>query len=170
MLYHTTKSGALMTINHFLNEFKQKSDNITFLSIQHFLMKLYKDGDEVTDIEETLSNYPLYLKYLNDFAGKIYKQYDSSIDEIYANTCHIMNIEPDNRYLFNYRLARLELNDIARIMNIQNEDIKIQTVEKQFDEFQKLLNSKFYQENQETYKAKIVRLEKNFELLKQLFN
>lgn len=159
-----------MTINQFLDEFKLKSDTITFLSIQHFLMKLYKDGDEIINIEETLSNYPLYLRYLNDFAGKIYKQYDSSIYEIYNNTCQILNIEADNQYLFNYRLARLELNDIARIMNIQNEDIKSQTVEKQFDEFQNLLNSKFYQENQEKYKTKIVKLEKNFELLKQLIN
>ncbi|MEJ5167655.1 MAG: hypothetical protein WHU93_00680 [Arcobacteraceae bacterium] len=159
-----------MTINQFLSEFKLKSDTITFLSIQHFLMKLYKDGDEITNIEETLSNYPLYLRYLNDFAGKIYKQYDSSIYEIYNNTCQIIGIEADNQYLFNYRLARLELNDIERIMNIQNEDIKLQTVEKQFDEFQKVISSKFYQENKEQYKQNIVKLERQFEILKQLVN
>ena len=159
-----------MTINQFLSEFKLKSDTITFLSIQHFLMKLYKDGDEITNIEETLSNYPLYLRYLNDFAGKIYKQYDSSIYEIYNNTCQIIGIEADNQYLFNYRLARLELNDIERIMNIQNEDIKLQTVEKQFDEFQKVISSKFYQENKEQYKQNIVKLELHVEILKQLIN
>lgn len=170
MSYYTTKSGVLMTINQFLDDFQLKSDRITFLSIQHFLMKLYKDGDEIVNIEDTLSNYPLYLRYLNDFGGKIYKQYYSSIDEIYNNTCQIIGVEPDNQYLFNYRMARLELNDIARIMNIQNEDIKSQTVEKQFDEFQKLINSKFYIEHEETYKSRIVKLEKNFELLKQLIN
>lgn len=159
-----------MTINQFLDDFKKQSDDITFLSIKHFLMKLYKDGDELKNIEDTLSNYPLYLRYLNDFGGKIYKQYYSSIDEIYNNTCSIIGVEPDNEYLFLYRLARLELNDISRIMNIQNEDIKIQTVEKQFEEFQKLVNSKFYQENQEQYKVNISKIERQFEILKQLIN
>ncbi|QOG11341.1 hypothetical protein [Arcobacter sp. FWKO B] len=157
-----------MTLSQFLSNFKEQSDAITYLSVEHMLKKLYKLDDEINDIEGTLCNYPLYLRYLNDFAGKIYKHYDSSIEEVYNKTCEILKIESDNKYLFDYRLNKLELNDVSRIMQIQNDDIKAQTVEKQYTEFEKLIESKYYQENQEKYKSNITKIQRNFELLKQL--
>jgi hypothetical protein len=157
-----------MTISNFLIDFKSKSDKITFLSIEHMLLKLFKGDDEAKDLDDLLSNYPMYLRYLNDFAGKIYKQYDSSIDNIYYETCKILELEPDNKYLFDYRLNKLELNDVSRIMNIDNDDIKAQTIEKQYSEFEKLLNSKYYQENIDTYKSNTTKIQKNLELLQQI--
>jgi hypothetical protein len=157
-----------MTISNFLIDFKSKSDKITFLSIEHMLLKLFKGDDEAKDLDDLLSNYPMYLRYLNDFAGKIYKQYDSSIDNIYYETCKILELEPDNKYLFDYRLNKLELNDVSRIMNINNDDIKAQTIEKQYSEFEKLLNSKYYQENIDTYKTNTTKIQKNLELLQQI--
>lgn len=157
-----------MTISNFLTDFKSKSDTITFLSVEHILLKLFKGDDEAKDLDDLLSNYPMYLRYLNDFAGKIYKQYDSSIDHIYYETCKILNIEPDNKYLFDYRLNKLELNDVSRIMNIANDDIKVQTVEKQYSEFEKLLNSKYYKENIDIYKPNAIKIQKNLELLQQI--
>lgn len=157
-----------MTISDFLIDFKSKSDDITFLSIEHMLLKLFKVDDETKDLDDLLSNYPIYLRYLNDFANKIYKKYDSSIDHIYYETCKILNIEPDNKYLFDYRLSKLELNDVSRIMSITSDDIKVQTVEKQFSELEKLLNSKYYKENIDTYKTNTSIIQKNLELLRQI--
>jgi hypothetical protein len=157
-----------MTISNFLIDFKSKSDKINFLSIEHMLLKLFKGDDEAKDLDDLLSNYPMYLRYLNDFAGKIYKQYDSSIDNIYYETCKILELEPDNKYLFDYRLNKLELNDVSRIMNIDNDDIKAQTIEKQYSEFEKLLNSKYYQENIDTYITNTTKIQKNLELLQQI--
>ncbi|MCK9337747.1 MAG: hypothetical protein M0P43_07950 [Arcobacteraceae bacterium] len=157
-----------MTISNFLIDFKSKSDEITFLSIEHMLLKLFKVEDEAKDLDDLLSNYPAYLRYLNDFASKIYKKYDSSIDHIYYETCKILGLEPDNKYLFDYRLSKLELNDVSRIMSITNDDIKAQTVEKQYSELEKLLNSKYYKDNIDTYKVNTSIIQKNLELLRQI--
>lgn len=157
-----------MTIQEFLEKLKPNVSEITYLSIQRILLKLYKEDDLAQDIESLLSNYPLYLRYLNDFAGTIYKQYFSSIDDIYNETCAYLNIESDNEFLFTYRLNRLLLNDISRIMGIQNEEIKEQTIEKQYVEFEKLKNSKYYNLNQTKYKDTINKLSKNFDLLRSI--
>ena len=149
-----------MTVKEFLDDFKSKSNEITYMAIRHFLLKIYKLEDIIKEeeLEKTLSNYPMYMKYLNDYCGMIYKRYDSSIDEIYTQTCDILGYELDNKELFEYRLSKLELNDVSRIMQIANEDIQKQTLQKQYNNFLELLESKYYKANSPLYEINISKI------------
>jgi hypothetical protein len=134
------------------------------------LDKLYDvDNDEIEQetLIELFSNYSQFQKYLNDFAGVIYRRYMSSIEEVYGELCNYLNIDDNNHYMFEFDLAKLEAQTPAKIMQIENDDLKYLTIEKQESKLQKLLDTHYYQEHQKELQPRIDKIAANFALLKK---
>ena len=75
-----------MKISDLLDDIKQNCSEIAYLCAEHILEKLYDiEADEIDDakIIEIFEEYGNYTRYLNDYAGAIYRKYNSSIDEVY---------------------------------------------------------------------------------------
>jgi len=162
-----------MRISEFLNNIEHSCSEISYFCAKHMLNKFYdisEDDISEDELKDFFANYSIYLKYLNDIAGKIYRQYESSIDEVFYEICTFLNIEADNKYLFEYRVKRLEINEPSRVMRIPDNDIKIQTAKNLQEELSIVLKSKYYKKNEKELSKRIESIKNNLKLLdKALF-
>jgi hypothetical protein len=160
-----------MKIIEFIDDIQQNCSQIAYLCTHHIYSKIYKDVKEDTDTKENiikfLYDYNMFLKYLNDYAGVIYRQYNSSSQEIYEELCIYLNLSIDNQYTYEHIIKKLQKQTPELIMSLTNEDIKIQTIEN-FEEKLKIIKlSDYYIHNTANLKADIVKLENNISLVKR---
>lgn len=158
-----------MTKKQFLDEIEKNCSEILFISMTHMYNKLHQKDDAVLksdDNTEFLSNYKNFHLYLNDFAGTIYSQYASSIDNLYIEMCDYLKIDVDNKYTLEHTIMKLEKQTPELILSLSDEDIQKQTIE-HFDE--KLIaidGSTHYNANKEEFHQRVENLKSNISLIK----
>ncbi|MCI0500796.1 MAG: hypothetical protein L0Y61_03485 [Epsilonproteobacteria bacterium] len=163
-----------LKINDLLNEIKENCTEIAYLSMIHLYGKLY-DLNENIEIDkeeflEIIKNYSLFFRYLNDYAGTIYKRYNSSIEIIYIELCSYYGLELDNEYRFEHILRKLEKQTPQLLMSLVDDDIQRQTVENFEEKLSLIKNSGYYKNNHIRLSTKIDKLEKNIALVKKALN
>lgn len=163
-----------LKLNDLLDEIKENCTEIAYLSMVHLYEKLYDiNEDTIIDKEEFLEvikNYSLFFRYLNDYAGTIYKKYNSSIEIIYTELCAYYNLDLDNEYRFEHILRKLEKQTPQLLMSLVDDDIQKQTVDNFEEKLLSIKNSNYYNDNYEKLFAKVEKLEKNIALVKKALN
>ena len=140
----------MKTILQYLDEIKQHCSEVSFLSMEHYIKKLYKDLQQEISKDEfisQISNYPQLNRYLNDFASMIYKKNNSSINEIYMEVCKYFDVDTDNKYVFEFFLKKLQLHDASDILAIKDESIKKQYILSLEEKLQAIKQTKYYKDN-----------------------
>ncbi|MDD2698884.1 MAG: hypothetical protein PHF17_08800 [Arcobacteraceae bacterium] len=163
-----------LKLNDLLTEIKENCNEITYLSMIHLYGKLYEIKEETLidkeEFFEILKNYSLFFRYLNDYAGTIYKKYNSSIELIYTEVCSFYKLELDNEYRFQHILRKLEKQTPQLLMSLADDDIQKQTIDNFEDKLSTIKSSQYYKDNQELLLSKIEKLEKNIALVKKALN
>ena len=110
-----------MKITDFLSDIELKCSEIAYLSIVHILEKIYDIENDELNYDEVIDFFQDFAKvqrYLNDYAGVIYRRHNSSVEEIYSELCAYLNIDADNEYMFEFAISKLENNTPAKIIAI----------------------------------------------------
>lgn len=161
-------------LNDLLNEIKENCTEISYLSMVHLYKKMYEisENTEVDKEEflEIVKNYSLFFRYLNDYAGTIYRKYNSSIEAIYIELCSYYKLELDNEYRFEHILRKLEKQTPQLLMSLVDDDIQRQTIENFEEKLLSIKNSNYYKNNYTFLVNKIEKLEKNIALVKKALN
>jgi len=158
-------------ITEFLDEIGDNCSYIVFMSVRHILNKVYDDIEnaEVQNKDELISiieDYSFVLRYLNDFAGTIYRKYDTTIDAIYLELCDFYNLSTDNKYTYEHIVKKLQKQTPVLLMSLADEDIKIQTIENFCEKLDEIKSSKYYLANIDTLSPSINELQKNIDFVK----
>lgn len=161
-----------MTKENFLNDIKNKCSEITFLSIDHMLKKIYKNDKPFNydEIIELLTNYKKYHLYLNDFAGTIYSRYSSSVNEIYIEMCDYLDIEVDNKYTLEYTIMKLEKQTPELLLSLTDHDIQKQTIVHFDEKLDAIEQSTHYNSNIDEFQTRVDKLKSNIKLVKSALN
>lgn len=160
-----------MTIKNLLEDIEKNCSQISYLSVDHILKKIYNYEQDTPNIEELhtlLENYDTYVRYLNDFAGPIYRRYQSSVEEIYDEICTHLGLEMDNETIFEMAMQKVERQDAARIMQIEDDEFKILTLEKFERRLQDIMQLKYFIDNQEKLIPRIQHAQKQFALVRKV--
>lgn len=162
-----------MKISDFLNDINKNCSEIAYLCAVHILEKLYDiETDEIDNakIIELFEEYSNYTRYLNDYAGTIYRKYQSSIDEVYIELCEYLKIDSHSQYMFEFAISKIEKYSPASLMQIEDDELKILTIEKLEEKLQKALESRYYQENKDILTPRVDKITSNFALVKRALN
>jgi hypothetical protein len=158
-------------IKDFLNEINENCSNISYLSVYHILNKLYKDVENIEvskkELLKIIEDYPLVLRYLNDFAGTIYRKHNTSVPIIYNELCSYFNLDTDNKFTYEHTIKKLSKQTPVLIMSLTDEDIKLQTVENFCEKLDKIKNSTYYNNNKIKLIKDIEELQKNITFVKK---
>lgn len=160
-----------MTINDLLEDIEKNCSQISYLSTDHILKKIYdyeQDDPTIEELHALLENYDTYVRYLNDFAGPIYRRYQSSVEEIYDEICSHLGLEMDNETIFEMAMQKVERQDAARIMQIEDDEFKLLTVEKFEQRLQDIMQLKYFMANQERLLPRIQNMQKEFALVRKV--
>jgi len=161
-----------MKLTDFLQEIKTNCSEITYLSIKHMLAKLYdidKDSVDKTILLQNIQDYPMFLRYLNDYAGVIYRKYNSSTDDIYQEICEYFGMDIDNIYTCRYNITKLFKQTPDMIMSLDDKESKLKVINKFEKILTKIKSSNYYQKHLEELQKDILILEKNISLVKKAF-
>lgn len=163
-----------LKINDLLIEIKDNCSEIAYLSMVHLYEKLYEiNEDTLIDKDEFLEiikNYSMFFRYLNDYAGTIYKKYNSSIEIIYTELCNFYQLDLDNEYRFEHIIRKLEKQTPQLLMSLSDSDIQKQTVENFEEKLYTIKNSDYYNNNIDKLFPKVNKLEQNITLVKKALN
>jgi len=158
-----------MKLSDFLENIKNNQDEVVYYCCNHLLAKKYNVNEDSLD-DETLKslfvNYENFTKALNDSAGIIYKRYDSELNDVYKTICDFFNEESDNKYLFNYRLVRVQNQEPKQFLDIEDKDTQETVIQKFEDKINTILNSKYYKENKDSLSNDLIIPQKTLELIK----
>ncbi len=157
-----------------LTELQTNCSEIAYLSMVHLYEKLYEINDQTLidkdEYLEIIKNYSMFFRYLNDYAGTIYKKYDSSIEIIYTELCNYYGLDLDNQYRFEHILKKLEKQTPQLLMSLSDSDIQRQTVEHFEEKLETIKSSDYYKNNESALFSKVEKLEKNIVLVKRALN
>ena len=157
-------------LTEFLDDIADNCSQIAFLSMRHILNKLYKDiendYEEKEKLLDIIQDYSFLLRYLNDYAGVIYRHHSSSIELIYSQLCKHFNLSIDNKYTFEHIVKKLQKQTPSLLMSLSDEDIKIQTIENFCEKLDNIKSSKYYTDNKKELSEIVSLLEKNIALVK----
>lgn len=158
-----------MKINEFLENIEKSCSQISYFCSTHMLKKNFDIEKESLDIEklkEFFINYDNYDKFLNDYAGVIYKKFESSIDEVYNEICNYLEENPDNKYLFSHRLKRISNQNPIKYLNIEDEELREAAIYRLENKINTIEESFYYQENKELAYKDIEKLKKSLQMVK----
>jgi hypothetical protein len=159
-----------MKLSHFLETLENSVPKIAHLCAIHMLEKNYRleyDSLNELQLKEFFTNYSLYHKYLNDYAGVIYNKFDSSLDDVYTFLCEYFNENPDNQSLFEYRLVRIANQEPHQYLRIEDSEILNSAITRLENKIQIIENSKYYQNNQTEDRKTIESLKQSLTLVKK---
>lgn len=163
-----------LKINDLLIEIKDNCSEIAYLSMVHLYEKLYEINEETLidkdEFLEIIKNYSMFFRYLNDYAGTIYKKYNSSIEIIYTELCNFYQLDLDNEYRFEHIIRKLEKQTPQLLMSLSDSDIQKQTVENFEEKLYTIKNSDYYNNNIDKLFPKVNKLEQNITLVKKALN
>ncbi len=160
-----------MNITTLLEDIQQNCSEICYLSIDHILQKIYdyeNDNPSQEEIFKLLEHYDTYIRYLNDFAGPIYRRYQSSIEAIYDETCNHLGLEMDNETIFEMAMQKVEKQDAARIMQIEDDEFKELTLEKFEKRLEEIMQLNYFVMNKEKLMPRVEKMQKDFALVRKV--
>ncbi len=134
-----------MLIDEFIDNLNQSCEPIVAISAKHMLNKLKTKSINTTKAIEIFSNFDNYTIYLNDIAGQIYRRHNSSTETIYKQLCEYLDVEWDNKSLYDSRLNKLNSIDMCILDNL-DEDIKKSIMDKLSSQDKEIKISKYYKE------------------------
>lgn len=158
-----------MKISEFLKSIEKSCSQIAYFCSIHMLKKNFdieSESLEKNDLKEFFINYNNYDKFLNDYAGVIYKKFESSIDEIYNEICKFLEENPDNKYLFSHRLKRISNQNPIKYLNIEDEELREAAICRLEDKINTIEESSYYKENKELAFNDIEKLKKSIQMVK----
>jgi len=158
-----------MKIKEFLINIENSCSKIAYFCVIHMFEKEFdieKDSLEEKEIKEFLINYNNYDKFLNDYAGVIYKKFESSNDEVYNEICKFLSVNPDNKYLFSHRLKRISNQNPMKYLNIEDEELRESAICRLEDKIHTIESSLYYKENKEVAFKEIEKIKKSIKVVK----
>ncbi|MCK5294866.1 MAG: hypothetical protein KAJ49_09450, partial [Arcobacteraceae bacterium] len=111
--------------------------------------------------------YNMVLKYLNDYAGVIYRRYGSSTQEVYKELCEYYKLDTDNQYTYEHIITKLQKQTPDLIMSLLDDDIKLQTIENFEEKLNLLKTSSYYAKNKFELEQTIIKLTNNISLVRR---
>jgi len=163
--------NTIVTLDTMLEDIKLHCSEISYLSMIHLFKKLYPSQENLSLEEEEyfniIRNYSLFFRYLNDYAGTIYKRYNSSIEIVYTELCNYYDLDLDNEYRFEHILKKLDKQTPQLLMSLSDEDIQKQTIQNFEEKLEFIKKSNYYIKNQDKLKLKIEKLHANITLVKK---
>lgn len=166
--------NIVVRLDDMLLDIKDNCSEISYLSMIHLCDKLYPNRENFTlpktEYFDIIKNYSLFFRYLNDYAGIIYKRYNSSIEIVYTELCNYYHLDLDNEYRFEHILRKLEKQTPQLLMSLSDEDIQKQTIHNFDEKLESIKNSNYYIQNKENLHFKIEKLDKNIALVKKALN
>ena len=159
-----------MKLTLFLEQLENSVPKIVHFCATRMLQKNYdiqEDDVKEEEIKRFFTHYTGYQTYLNDYAGVIYNQYDSSIDEVYESLCLYFNETPDNKSLFEYRLSRVINQDPSKYLNINDPEMRNAAILRAEDKINVIENSHYYLLNKNETQAQISELKQSLNLVKR---
>lgn len=164
-------SNTTITAKQFLENIQTNCSQITHLCVEHIFQKLYEDLNETINEKNIfinqVKNYPQLMRYLNDYAGTIYRKHNSSIDQVYTELADFYGFTLDNEYTIEHTIKKLEKQSPALIMSLTDDDIQIQTIENFEEKLLNITSCNFYKNNTDKFEEKISKLQKNIDLVKR---
>ncbi|RLA75164.1 MAG: hypothetical protein DRG11_02330 [Epsilonproteobacteria bacterium] len=133
-----------MTTDEFIKDIEISCNLIVYISAKHILNKLNIKNINKKEIKDIFSNYNNYIIYLNDIAGQIYRRHNSSTEFIYKELCIHLNIEWDNKSLYESRLKKLNHIDDC-VLDELDDDIKDSVMKKLNQQKTEIENSRYYE-------------------------
>ncbi|MFA9374637.1 MAG: hypothetical protein ACERKK_10820 [Poseidonibacter sp.] len=158
-----------MKLSEFLEDIKQNENEVVYYCCNHLLSKKYNVADDALEedvLKELFVNYDNFTKSLNDSAGIIYKKYEAELNDVYKTICNKFNENYDNKYLFDYRLARVANQEPRQFLDIEDEDTQETVIQKFEDKINDILESKYYNDNKEKLSSDLIIPQKTLELIK----
>ncbi|XOB60676.1 hypothetical protein ACMC56_08660 [Campylobacterota bacterium DY0563] len=160
-----------MFILNFLDDLKNNTSEIVYLCASHMLKKQFnieKDEIEHFKIVNFFIDYNNYDKYLNDYANVIYNKYESSNNEVFVSLCKYLNENPDNIYLYKYRLKRVINQDPKKYLAIEDSEMRNGAISRVEDKIKVIEESEYYKNNLEILDlSEINSLKKDIDLVKR---
>lgn len=158
-----------MKLSNFLEEIKQNESEVVYYCCNHLLSKKYNveaDALESDTLKELFVNYDKFSKALNDSAGIIYKKYEAELNDVYKILCDKFDENYDNKYLFDFRLARVVNQEAGQFLNIDDADTQETVIQKFEDKINDILESKYYNDNKNELSHDLIIPQKTLELVK----
>jgi len=158
-----------MKLSEFLENIKSNQEEVVYYCCNHLLSKKYNITEDSVDnqvLKELFVNYDNFTKALNDSAGIIYKRYDAELDDVYKALCKTFNEDSDNVYLFNYRLARVQNQELRQFLDIEDKDTQETVIQKFEDKINAILESNYYKKNEDKLSQNLIIPQKTLELIK----
>ena len=158
-----------MKLSNFLEEIKQNESEVVYYCCNHLLSKKYNveaDALESDTLKELFVNYDKFSKALNDSAGIIYKKYEAELNDVYKILCDKFDENYDNKYLFDFRLARVVNQEPRQFLDIEDADTQETVIQKFEDKINDILESKYYNDNKEKLSHDLIIPQKTLELIK----
>ena len=159
-----------MKIKDFLDKCEEELPKIVHFCTIHMLEKKYKieeDEIEENDLKEFLINYDNYEKLLNDYANVIYRQYESSKEEVYETICEYLNENSDNRYLFEFRLKRIVNQEPTKYLQMEDVEMRNAAILRVDDKINLIEASSYYKEHEELASKELKALKKSLTMVKR---
>tara|TARA_B100001063_G_scaffold198773_1_gene191437 strand:- start:998 stop:1492 length:495 start_codon:yes stop_codon:yes gene_type:complete len=158
-----------MKLSNFLEDIKENEKEVVHYCCNHLLSKKFDiENDSVNDdeLKELFVNYNNFSKLLNDSAGIIYKKYEADLNDVYKTICKKFNEDFDNKYLFDFRLARIVNQEPAQFLDIEDKDTQETVIQKFEDKINTVLESKYYNDNKSILSADLILPQRTLELIK----
>ena len=158
-----------MRLSSFLEDIKENEKEVVYYCCNHLLSKKFDVvNDSVNDnqLKELFVDYNNFSKLLNDSAGIIYKKYEADLNDVYKILCDKFNEDYDNKYLFDFRLARVVNQEPAQFLNIEDKDTQETVIQKFEDKINTILDSKYYHDNESTLSNDLIIPQRTLELIK----
>lgn len=158
-----------MKLSNFLEDIKKNEEEVVYYCCNHLLSKKFDvENDSINDdeLKELFVNYNNFSKLLNDSAGIIYKKYEADLNDVYKTVCTKFNEDHDNKYLFDFRLARVVNQEPAQFLDIEDKDTQETVIQKFEDKINTILDSKYYNDNKSTLSNDLILPQRTLELIK----
>ena len=158
-----------MKLSEYLADIKNTEPEVVHHCCKHLLSKKYDIENDTVDeneLKKQLVNYDNFTKALNDSAGTIYRVYKAELDDVYKIICKRFNEDFDNKYLFEYRLARVSNQEPKQFLDIEDKDTQETVIQKYEDKINTILDSKYYKENEEKLSPNLEIPQKTLDLIK----
>jgi len=158
-----------MKLSNFLEDIKKNEEEVVYYCCNHLLSKKFDvENDSVNndELKELFVNYSNFSKLLNDSAGIIYKKYEADLNDVYKTICTKFNENFDNKYLFDFRLARIVNQEPAQFLDIEDKDTQETVIQKFEDKINTILESKYYNDNKNILSPELILPQRTLELIK----
>ncbi|ADG93364.1 hypothetical protein Arnit_1710 [Arcobacter nitrofigilis DSM 7299] len=157
-----------MELESTLKDIEKKCSKVAYLCVIHMIDEKFnnKNIENISLLKDFFIDYENYETFLNDYASVIYNKFDSSKEEVYNEICSFFDENPDNKYLFLFRLKKLSSQNPLNYINIEDEDTRANSILKLENRINIIESSTYYKENTEELSNDIIKIKKSLEVVK----